>query len=223
MDETTLAGQPEGSDGPPPPVGSSVPFEDGSQPFATRLLETVKQAFAEPLRLFSNMPADNIGPPVVYAVVIGAIGFAFMALWITMFGGVVSLVDNAGFEEFAIGSGSMLLLTIFSPVLVLVGLFVNAAIFHLMLMLVGGARRGFGVTLRSVAYGSTPQLLGVVPFCGSIVGGLWTMVLVILAAIHGHRTDAWRAILAYLLPFIFCCCLAIWLVSVLGFAGLFAR
>ena len=51
-------------------VGSSVPFEDGSRPFAARLLETVKQAFAEPVRLFSNLSAADIGPPVVYAVII---------------------------------------------------------------------------------------------------------------------------------------------------------
>jgi hypothetical protein len=90
------------------------------------------------------------------------------------------------------------------------------------LLVFGGAPRGFGVTLRAVAYGSTPQLLGVLPICGAIVGGLWSMVLVIIGAIYGHGTDGWRAILGYFLPLILCCCLVWVLLSTFGLLGALA-
>lgn len=202
--------------------GSSVPFEDRSVGFLTRFLETVKMAFAEPGRLFSGLPAENIGAPVLYGTIIGTISSVFGVVWNLMFGGLASIVSRASFEEFALSTGFMSVGLILSPVLVLVGLFISAGIFHVMLMIVGGARGGFGVTMRSVCYGSTPQLLGVVPLCGSLVGWIWSLVLVILAAIRGHRTDAWRVILAYFLPLVLCCCLGFYLASMFGLLGLAA-
>jgi hypothetical protein len=169
------------------------------------------------------MPSEDIGAPVLYGLIIGTIAAVFTILWNMMFGGLLTIAENAAFDDFAIGTGFMFVWLIFSPVFVIVGLFIQSAIYHVMLMIVGGGRRGFGVTLRSVCYGSTPQLLGLVPICGSLVGGIWTMVLVIMAAIYGHRTDAWRVILAYFLPMIVCCCLAFWLASMFGLIGAFSR
>ena len=205
------------------PAGSSIPFEDTSQPFLSRLLETMKLAFADPAKLFSNMPSADIGPPVVYGLITGTIAAVFTILWQTMFGGLLTIAENAPFDDFALGTGFMFVWLIFSPVFIIVGLFVQAAIYHVMLLIVGDGQRGFGVTLRAVCYGSTPQLLGVVPICGSLIGGIWTLVLVIMAAIYGHRTDAWRVILAYFLPMILCCCLAFWLASMFGLLGALSR
>jgi hypothetical protein len=58
-----------------------------------------------------------------------------------------------------------------------------------------------------MAYGGTPQLLGIIPFCGGVIGGIWALVLFILGAIHGHKTDWWRALIAYFAPVVVCCCL----------------
>jgi hypothetical protein len=66
-------------------------------------------------------------------------------------------------------------------------------------------------------------LLGVVPICGGIVGAIWAIVLVIIAGKLGHGTDWWRAILAYFLPIILCCCLLTWLATALGLIGTFAN
>ncbi len=221
MDETAATPGGDGTQAPPPEGGSSVPFEDTSLPFMTRLLETVKMAFADPVKLFSGMASEDIGPPVVYGLIIGTVSMVFSLAWNMLFGGLASIAERASIEEFALSTGMMGLVMIFSPLFVVVALFVTAAIYHVMLMIVGDAQRGFGVTLRAVCYGSTPQLLGVVPFCGSLVGGIWGMVLAIMGAIYGHRTDGWRAILAYFLPMIVCCCLVFFLASMLGLIGTF--
>lgn len=204
---------------PPPPEGSSVPFEDRSLPFLTRLVETIKLAFSDPIGMFSRMPSGDIGPAVLYGVIVGTIGGVFSAVWQLVFGSLASIVEQTGAEEFAIQTGIVLFLLVFSPLFALVGLFISAGIYHLMLLLVGDGQRGFPITIRAVAYGYTPGLLGIVPLCGALVGGVWTIVLVILGAAYGHWTEGWRATLAYFLPLIFCCCLLAGLMMMFGLVG----
>lgn len=188
---------------------NSVPFEDSSLPFSTRFIETIKLAFINPKSLFSGMQADNIGAPILYAVLIGTIGGVIAAGWQLMFGSLASMAERVGLEEFFLQTGFIFIFMVLSPLFALVGLFIHAGLYHLMLLLVGDGERGFSITLRSVAYGLTPGLLGIIPFCGSIVGGIWSMVLTILGVMYGHLTDGWRAVLAYFLPMILCCG-AIW-------------
>ena len=176
-------------------------------------------ALFDPATLFSGTDAENLGAPLLFGVIVGTVGALFAGVWNVAFGGMISLLGRAPIEDLAFSTGAMLFVLILSPLFVLVGLFVTAAIYHVMLLLVGGARRGFGTTFRAVAYGSTPQLLCIVPICGSFVGGLWSLVLVILGAYYGHRTSAWRAILAYFLPMIVCCCVGFYVLSMLGFLG----
>ena len=78
------------------------------------------------------------------------------------------------------------------------------------------------MTFRALAYGYTPGLLGVIPICGGVVGGIWAIVLVIIAGKLGHGTDWWRSILAYFLPTILCCCLLMGLATAMGLLGSFA-
>jgi len=200
-------------------AGSSVPFDDVSQPFLQRFIDTAKMAFADPVRLFSNMPAEDITPPVVYGVITGTIGMLIGTLWHLLFGGLFSFAEGIGVEELAINTTVMVFLMLFSPIVVAVSLFIGAGIYHLMLLLVGDGSRGFGVTMRAVCYGYTPNLLAIVPICGGFVGGIWSLILVIMGGKFGHGTDWWRAILAYFLPMIVCCCLTLGLLSMLGVIG----
>ncbi len=208
--------------GEPPSPGSSVPFEDTSLPFLERFIATVKLAFTNPAQLFSNMPEEEIGPPLIYGVVVSSIGAVVGLVWQTMFGGMAAMFGGGG-EEFAVSTGLYVVIAIFMPLFAAIGIFISAGIYHLMLMLLGGANRGFGTTLRAVCYGYTPNLLGIIPICGGFVGSIWGLVLVILGGMYGHRTDAWRAVLAYFLPIVACCCLALGLASMLGVFGAMAN
>ena len=166
---------PPGAGGTPPPPavgGSSVPFDDTSQPLMSRLVETIKLAFSDPVRLFSNMPSEDIGPPVIYGTITGTITILASLAWQMMFGGLAALGEVGGGGEFAITTGILVMFAIFSPAFAVVGLFISAAIYHVVLLLFGAGRNGFGVTLRAVTYGGTPNLLSIVPFCGGIVGGI---------------------------------------------------
>ncbi len=203
--------------------GSSVPFEDTTLPFFERFGATVKLAFTNPVQLFSNMPEEDIGPPLIFGVVVSSIGGIVGLVWQTMFGGMATMFGGGGGEEFAVSTGLYVVIAIFMPLFAAIGIFISAGIYHLMLMLLGGANRGFGTTLRAVCYGYTPNLLAIIPICGGLVGSIGSLGLVIVGGMDGHRTDAWRAVLAYFLPLVACCCIAVGLFSMLGVFGAMAN
>ena len=218
----TAQAEPIGGGGapqPPQPPGNSVPFEDASLPFSQRFFRTVAMAFTNPVGLFSGLSDGDLGAPLVYGVIVGTFTGVVALLWNMMFGGLAMLAEGVDAEEFAIGTGIYVLILFLMPFFALLGLFVSAAIYHVALMILGDGKRGFSVTFRAVAYGNTPNLLAVIPFCGGVAGGIWALVLVIIGGKIGHGTDWWRAILAYFLPTILCCCLLTWLLMTLGFFG----
>lgn len=209
----------QGGSSPPPSHENSVPFEDMSLPFAQRYFRTIGMAVSDPVTLFSRMDAVGIGAPLLFAVINGTVVAVFTIFWQMMFGGLAMLGGGMHADEFAVGTGLYILFMFLSPLFAVIGQFIGAAIYHVALMIFGDGQRGFAVTFRALAYGNSPNLLAVVPFCGGFIGGIWALVLVIIGGKHGHGTDWWRAILAYFLPAILCCCLAIWLAMTFGFIG----
>jgi hypothetical protein len=202
---------------------NSVPFEDTSQPFFSRLFRTAVMAFSEPMKLFSGMPRGDIGLPLLYGVITGTIAGIISIFWHMSFSGMALLTRHIHVEEFAVSTGLYLLFMFLCPLLAAVGMFISAAINHICLLLFGAGNGGFVTTFRGIAYGNTPALLCIIPFCGGVIGGIWAMVLVIIAYKIGHETDWWRAILAYFLPTIFCCCMIIWLLMTFGVIGALAN
>jgi hypothetical protein len=198
---------------------NTVPFEDTSKPLFQRFFQTVGMAFSNPMELFAGMPVGDLGAPLVYGVIVGTIAGLASIVTNMMFGGLAALGGGMEGREFAISTGLYVLFMFLTPVLVLIGLFVESALYHVALLILGDGQRGFSVTFRAIAYGGTPNLLIVVPLCGAVVGGIWAMVLVIIAGKLAHNTDWWRAILAYFLPMILCCCLILLVLSSLGIVG----
>ena len=95
------------------------------------------------------------------------------------------------------------------PVWIVIGVFVVAGILHLLLMLVGAAPRDFEATFRVVAYSQAVSVLGLVPFCGGLIGFVWWVVIVVLGFSVVHRASTLQAALAVLLPVFLCCCCCI--------------
>jgi hypothetical protein len=202
---------------------NTVPFEDTSQPFFSRLFRTITMAFAEPMKLFSGMPRGDLGLPLLYGVITGTITGVISILWHMSFSGMALLTRHMHVEEFAVSTGIYFLVMFLMPLMVAIGMFISGAINHVCLLIFGSGQRGFVTTFRAIAYGNTPALLCIIPFCGSFVGGIWALVLVIIGFKLGHDTDWWRAILAYFLPTIVCCCLIIWLLTTFGIIGAIAN
>ena len=89
---------------------------------------------------------------------------------------------------------------------VLFGILVGGAANHLGLILVGGARHGLAATLQVASYAQAPQVLGVIPVCGAMIGTAWTVVLSVIGLREVNGISTLRATAAVLLPLVLCVC-----------------
>jgi hypothetical protein len=89
---------------------------------------------------------------------------------------------------------------LFSPLILLLSLFLAAGVTHLLLRLFGGANRDYGFTTRVFAFAYSPQILGIVPVVGGVVGFVWMIVVAMIGLKEGHRTTMGRVAAAVLIP-----------------------
>ncbi len=196
----------------PPPEMPLIPWEDPARTgFFDRFVETVKLLAAAPAEAFARMPTTGgIGKPLTFAIVVGWIGIAVASVWMLLFGGMsLPFMDQSQLGEagamFGLSTGLMIMLIVLAPIFVIIGVFFQAAILHLMLMLVGGANNGFEVTTRVCSYSYAAQLAQIIPFCGGVVSAVWSLILLIVGLSTAHGITRGKAALAVILPVVLCC------------------
>src|SRR2546428_11100351 len=95
---------------------------------------------------------------------------------------------------------------VLGPLLIAAGLFISSAVLHLLLMLFGGAPRGFEATFRVRAYAEAASLFRLVPFCGTPIFVIYSLILTIVGLSEAHGIGRGRAAAAGLPPLFFLCC-----------------
>jgi len=208
---------------PPPETIPVIPWEDPARSFFDGLFETVKLLATSPGEGFRRMPVTGgIGRPLFYAIAVGWVSIGVAVFWNVLLQGMwLPFLESA--EDLA-GMGAMygltvgwgLLMVVLAPLFVIIGVFIAAAVLHLMLMIVGGAANGFEATVRVVCYTQTAQLAGIIPFCGGIIALIWTVILYVTGFSIAHRTTQGKAIVAVLLPVVLCCVLGVVFALVAG-------
>jgi hypothetical protein len=232
-------GDPQVASAPPPPAppvpsssaGSArrpaIPWDERDRiGLVSALVETTREVLARPTAFFRAMPVTGgLGSPLLYAVVVGWIGLVASAFYQAIFRSVVGsglgafgserpeIVALLGFVE---GWAGFVAQAVFGGVFVVIGVFLAAGILHVMLLILGGARRDFEATFRVVSFSQATSLLFLVPFCGQLVAGIWTLVLYVLGLAEAHQIGHGKAAVAVLLPILLVCCCC------LGLAFLFA-
>lgn len=218
---------PGGAGAPPPPPGSEgIPWENRrTLGFLPALLQNIRQCLFEPGKFFERMPKrENLGAALGYLTILGWIGAAGGILWsLALRAPQEAFLRSMGIEPpartLAPAMEGIIYFAgiLFAPVLILIAAFIWCAIVHVILWIVGGAREGFEATLRVYSYsaGST-SLFQLVPFCGGLVGLIWSLVLHITGLSRAHGISPGKAAVAVLLPLALCC------VLVVAFAALFA-
>ncbi len=187
-------------------------WESGTGFDVSELIETTKAIFTDPTTYYQRTPKSGpLGRPLTYGVTVGSIGIAMSFFWSAVQNLALAGMHSAsGDSDAAVGAGLGIFLylgmIVFSPLWSVLGIFIGSGINHLCLTLVGGAKHGYDATLRVLSYAQAPQLLGVVPFCGGAIAGIWSMVLVVIGLREVHGCTTGQAILAVLLPMIVCCC-----------------
>jgi hypothetical protein len=230
---------------PPPPPEPEPPrlpepeaIEDGPAwerrsriGWLSALIETCTEVLLTPSRFFATMPATGgAGGPLLFAVIVGLVGFAAATLYNTIFNSLVGasferLSQSPGLEKlapFLQGRPSLLFQAVVGPILLFVGLFLSSGLFHLFLLLYGSGRQGFEATFRVVCYAQAVNLLGVIPFCGGLIALPYLFVLYVIGLASVHSSGEGQAYAAIVTAALFVCCCVFGAVLALGGLGLMA-
>jgi hypothetical protein len=188
---------------------SGLPWDERqARGFFNAFVETLVMVLTKPDATFRAMKIEGgLVEPLIYALIGG---------WL---GGVVAFLFSLGFKSAGLfgnrnnalgmltgmGIGSIAFI-ILLPVMIVIGLFIGAAIVHLCLMIVGGANKTFEATFRVLAFsqGSTGPLQ-MIPVCGGLIAGVWGLVVTCIGLARAHETGTERAVFAVLLPLVVCC------------------
>jgi len=174
------------------------PWERGTVS-VTSFFATVKSILLTPNDCFRTMRRrGGIGMPLLFGLVGGLVGAAIShSLTYLLHGSLIPL---------SLGLGIMTIVTI--PVSIALGIFLMAAIVHLLLRLLGGAPYGFETTFRVTAYvsGATNLLsfLGLLPFVGIYLTLLIPAVYTIFGLAQAHQISNSKAATAVLIPVVIC-------------------
>lgn len=190
--------------------------------------QTVQLALFEPGKLFSSARLDrgaaHLGFAVLTTSVFWAVGQIFERAVLTgqreqmrrILGSISSnpeispllqkMIDT---QEKANSWAWVIVLALFTPVLSLVLLYLNAAVTHGVALLLGQSKRGFAATFAACAYSCAPLVLLAVPACGSIVSVIWLVVLTGIGMKETHRISTGGAAATVLAPYALFCCLMV--------------
>lgn len=165
-------------------------------------IQTTRGVLLNPVAFFRNVPRQNgFAAPLVYALICSVIA--------GVLGGIVNLLLALALGEQGIAGavGVLFFTIILTPILTVIGLFIGAGIYHLLvLLLIKPSNAGFEATFRVVAYASVTQLLSWltgVPILGVLVAvviGVYSIVLSVLGIREIHSTTTGRAALVVLIP-----------------------
>lgn len=220
---------------PPPPQPPYTPPVSGGLAWETQALGP--ESFMEAAKLFITAPdrawklvreTGDYTRPLLFALIVGWVGAIFNAVWSAVFGaGMMKMLPPqlAGqLGPLAGGGGGFLASVILAPILIVCGLFIGSAIFHVAFMVVGalsGSKSQFEGTFRVVSYSSIAHIALVIPFLGGLVALVWRVYLMMLGVQQLHRTTQAKALMGILLPLLLCCVCGI-IAAVVGVAA-FAR
>lgn len=227
--------------GPPPAGGGGyqppsvpgrpgLPWDLGKD--VNSLIETAKRLITGPGQAYDDVKEKgDYGSPLIFAVVFIVIAAVLQAIWqIIGLGGSTAWLNQMGNLDpemaemmasmTAVSAGGAIMGIIWSLVGGIVGLFIAAAIFHLMLQILGGLKdssAGFEGTFRVVSYAQVVQLAVLVPFVGGLIALVWGIIMYVLGLSSVHRTTQGKAVAAVLIPIVVCCVCII--IAAVMFAG----
>ena len=177
----------------------SSPWESGGG-IIWAFLRTTRDSLFSPTRFFKKVAkGEGYWSPLIYGIICGIIGFGIAILWqwllISRFIPIPKISSNSY-------SFILLIITISLPFMMAFSILIGSGVTHLCLMIVGGNKNGFQSTFRAISYSWSGNLFEIVPFIGSAIGGIYTLILTIIGVREVHGISTGKAVLAVLLPLI---------------------
>jgi hypothetical protein len=165
------------------------------------IYQTFKAVLLSPHALFSTLTfRGGIREPLAFGLLVGGAGSMLEYFWpFLIFSGKASAFAQSVFGFLGVGVIFLVMMVII-PVWATVGMFINSAVLHLLLLLVGSGKNGYEATFRVVCYSQAAQAWELIPFLGGFIGKIWMLVVQIIGLREMHETTYLRVILAFLIP-----------------------
>jgi len=132
---------------------------------------------------------------------------------------LLSIIANAGMVFFCMPYAlpTVLIALLFGLPFIPIAILIRSVILHIFLIIVGGAKKGLVMTIRTEGYAWAAYGFLIVPLIGGVVAFIYYLVLEIIGHARSHEVEYWRSTLAVFLPFIlaFCISSAFLIISVL--------
>ena len=194
-----------------------------------RFLRTLRDVLTAPVEAFDKVGASEaLGRPIAFGMIVTTLAQLAQAAYQALFGSLASLVTlltahGAATPRPSVFGGAsetavQFALAIFTPIFFVLGLVISGAVFHVGLMIFGGANRSFNQTLRALSYATATNVLAFVPIVGPLLGGLWAMALHVIGLARVHRTTYAKSALAVFAPTLLACACGVALIA--AFAGI---
>ena len=169
-------------------------------------IELIKGFLLSPVETFQKDRKADLGDALKYFLVLVLVNtvlsviislVALSSIWAAY----SSIFEGLGIALPAAAGFGIVIFAILMIFVTLLALFIGAAWLHLWVYILGG-RKGYLETLKAIAYGDTPSLLlGWIPVIG-IIGGIWSLILLILGIRELHEISTGRAALALILAIV---------------------
>jgi hypothetical protein len=178
---------------------------------------TIRDVLFEPHLTFPRMPVDGrlMRPTTFFLMVQCTAVLISYAIWIA-----IAMVQLPYYSQLLSRSGELRNLNL--PIGILFVLipaafvlwiafwlgytFLMAGVHHLVLMLLGGANKGYDATYKVVSYSSAAQVFWVIPYCGFyVIAPVFFCVSSIIGLSKVHGIEGWKSSVAILAPYVLCC------------------
>jgi hypothetical protein len=165
--------------------------------------DTVKGVLFSPVHFFRTAAVEGgVGEPLAFGILMGSLGMIFEIFWQVL----MNLGDFPSLSAWPFGrltwgpvfTGVMML----SPVLITLFICLTSLVAHVLLVMVRGGKNRFEATFRAVCYAQSTQIWAVLPFVGSLLAGLWIVVVQVIGLREIHGISYAKVIFAILIPFV---------------------
>jgi hypothetical protein len=186
--------------------------------FGKALFATWKEVLFSPTAIFQRLKTSGgYASPLLFQAVMTTLLFAVTAIYQTFWVGLIGaagMMSDSHRHDMASGPGIAGMFLMF-VIVAIVGIpltigmnFVHAGVLHFCLMLMKGTSKSYEATYRITSYCASGLIFALIPFVGTSIGAVWSLICAVIGLREVHKTENWRAIMAVLLPIIVCCVLA---------------
>ena len=212
---------------------ADAPFvHRASQGWMATSVSTWKLACLQPGEFFRSVKVGAPGSAVLFGVIAMTLASWFQTLYGALMGAATRGMIEDVLRQVPQGSqfqdtwmvqwmsGATVVGTlaqlVAAPFISAIWILLWAGVYHVALLVLGAASRGFEATLTVVGYASGAMLVGAAPVPGlaNLVGAVWFAFAAAAGFREAQRTTTGKAWTALLLPYLAacaCCCAAAWM------------